>query len=88
MSSARTTDKELLRLRQSFRIALEKYLDIASHESGRLTCLTPESISEIDRANLILLSQKGKAAHHTYHRARTALISYLERTASVRRGGA
>ncbi len=86
MSCARTTDKELLRLRQSFRIALEKYLDIASHESGRLTSLTPEAISEIDRANLMLLSQKGKAAHLTYSRARTALIAYLERAAALRRG--
>lgn len=85
MSSARTTDKELLRLRQSFRIALERYMDVASYESGRLTTLTPESISEIDRANLLLLSQKGKVAQQTYCKARAALISYLEQTAVRRR---
>ena len=77
MSSLRTTDKELQRLRQSCRLALERYLDLASRESGRLTSLTPKSISQIDRANLLLLSQKEEAAHRTYRAAKAALRGYL-----------
>lgn len=80
MNSVRT-DKELQRLRQSCRLALERYLDLASHESGKLTTFTPESISNLDRVNLLLLSQKEKAAHQSYHRAKAALLSYLEGTA-------
>jgi len=71
-------DKELQRLRQSGRLALERYLDLASHESGKLTTFTPESISSLDRVNLLLLSQKEKSAHQHYHRTKAALLAYLD----------
>ncbi len=79
-------DKELQRLRQSCRLALERYLDLASHENGRLTTFTPESISSLDRVNLLLLSQKEKAAHQNYHRAKAALLTYLEGAANAQSG--
>lgn len=76
-------DKELHRLRQSCRLALERYLDLANYGTGRLLTFTPESISGLDRMNVLLLSQKEKAARETYERAKAALMSYLECTSHI-----
>lgn len=81
--NTRPADKELHRLRQACRLALERYLDLASHGTGRLVNFTPESISGLDRLNVLLLSQKEKAARETYDRAKAALLSYLESTSTI-----
>ena len=69
--------KVLQRLRQSCRITLERYVDVASHCSGYLASLTPGSPNDLKRANLALLQQKEDQAHESYLRARTALLKYV-----------
>lgn len=70
--------KQLTRLRQSHRLTFERYLDIASRLCGRLATLTPESISELDRANLLAARRKEAVAHEAYLKARSALAAYLD----------
>ena len=72
-----TDQKQLGRLRQSHRLTFERYLDIATRICGRLASLTPESISDLDRANLQAIRRKEAAAHESYLRARAALLEYL-----------
>lgn len=69
--------KVLQRLRQSCRITLERYVDVAGHCSGYLASLTPDSPNDLKRANLALLQQKEDQAHESYLRARTALLKYV-----------
>jgi hypothetical protein len=71
---------ELSRLRQAYRLALERYIDVSSASSGRLLRLTPESISELDKANLQVTGRREAAAHETYLAAKTALLDYLIRS--------
>jgi hypothetical protein len=80
MGPDRITDKELQRLRQACRLALERYVDLASDENGRLVRLRPESISELDRLNIMRLSRKESAAREAYSKAKAALVAYLEDT--------
>lgn len=69
--------KILQRLRQSCRMALERYVDIASHSSGQLACMTPGAVDQVGRANLALLRQKEQRAHEAYLEARSALLEYV-----------
>lgn len=69
--------KQLVRLRQSHRLTFERYLDIATRTCGRLATLTPETLSDIDRANLIAGTRKEAAAHEAYLKAKTTLTRYL-----------
>ena len=69
--------KVLQRLRQSCRITLERYVDVASHCSGHLSSLTPGSPNDLRRANLALLRQKEDKAHEAYLKARAALLKYV-----------
>jgi len=69
--------KTLQRLRQSCRLTLERYVDLASHASGHLARLTPGTINELGRANLALLQQREDKAHETYLKARAALLKYV-----------
>jgi hypothetical protein len=69
--------KILQRLRQSCRVTLERYMDVASQSSGHLTTLTPESFDPLRRANLALLKQKEDRAHEVYSKARAALLNYI-----------
>ena len=69
--------KLLQRLRQSSRITLELYVDVASHTSGYLSRLTPGTADGLSRANLALLQQKENKAHETYVKARDALLKYV-----------
>src|SRR5579862_8149833 len=69
--------KTLQRLRQSCRITLERYVDLASHSSGHLARLTPGSIDQFGRANLALLQQKEAKAHEAYLKAKAALLQYV-----------
>jgi hypothetical protein len=50
--------KMLQRLRQSGRITLERYVDLASQAAGHLSRLTPGTVSDLGRANLALLQQR------------------------------
>jgi hypothetical protein len=69
--------RELLRLRQAHRLALERFVDVASATCGRMARLTPETISEIDRANLLVGTRKETLAHENYLAAKAALLEYL-----------
>ena len=69
--------KMLQRLRQSCRITLELYVDVASHTSGYLSRLTPGTANDLNRANLALLQQKENKAHEAYVKARDALLKYV-----------
>jgi hypothetical protein len=69
--------KVLQRLRQSCRITLERFVDLASHASGHLSGLTPGTVTDLGRANLALLRQKEDRAHETYVKARVALLKYI-----------
>ena len=69
--------KVLQQLRQSCRITLERYVDVASHCSGHLSSLTPTSHDDLRRANLALLLQKEDKAHEAYLKAREALLKYV-----------
>jgi hypothetical protein len=69
--------KILQRLRQSARITLELYVDVASHTSGYLSRLTPGSADGLSRANLALLQQKENKAYEACLKARDALLKYV-----------
>ena len=69
--------KLLQRLRQSYRITLELYVDAASHTSGHLSRLTPGFADGLSRANLAFLQQKENKAHDVYLKARDALLKYV-----------
>ena len=73
-----TDQKQLGRLRQSHRLTFERYLDITTRICGRLGTLTPESMSDLDRANLQAGKRKEAAAREAYLKARCALMRYLE----------
>lgn len=66
--------KLLQRLRHACRIALDRYVDLASHSSGELSRLTPGSIDKLSRLNLALLQAKEDQALEAYLQARTALL--------------
>jgi hypothetical protein len=69
--------KTLQRLRQSCRLLLERYIDVASLNSGNLSRQTPHSLDELGRANLALLKRKEDKAYEAYLAAREALLSYI-----------
>ena len=69
--------KHLVRLRHTHRLAFERYIDLASKICGRLGTLTPESLSNLDRANLGAAKRMEADAHAAYLRARGTLIDYL-----------
>ncbi len=69
--------KTLQRLRQACRVALERYVDVASLCSGHLSRLTPLSLDDLGRANLALLKRKEDHAHQMYLNARDALSKYV-----------
>jgi hypothetical protein len=69
--------KVLQRLRQSCRVMLERYIDIASLNSGNLSRVTPLSLDELGRTNLALLKRKEDKAHEAYLAARDALQKYI-----------
>jgi len=69
--------KLLQRLRHTCRIALEKYVDLASHSSGELTRLAPGSIDRLSRSRLALLQTKEDQAHEAYLKARANLLKYV-----------
>jgi hypothetical protein len=71
--------KVLRRLRQSCRITLERYVDVAGHCSGHLSSLTPTSRNHLRQANLALLLRKEDKAHEVYLKAREALLKYVLR---------
>ena len=71
--------KVLQRLRNSCRITLERYIDVASHCSGQLFRLTPGSIHDLTRANVALLQKKEEDARQAYVKAKSALLEYLSR---------
>jgi hypothetical protein len=78
--------KALLRLRQACRIALERYVDVASLNSGNLSRLTPLSVDDLGRANLALLKRKEERAHQVYLDARDALLKYVMEGTECRNG--
>jgi hypothetical protein len=69
--------RTLQRLRQACRIALERYVDVASLNSGNLLRLTPHSVDNLGRANLALLKRREEKAHQAYLEARDALLNYV-----------
>jgi|SRR5579863_1918204 hypothetical protein len=69
--------KTLQRLRQSCRIALERYIDVASLNSGHLSRIAPLSLDDLSRTNLTILRRKEDKAHQVYLDARDALLEYL-----------
>jgi hypothetical protein len=69
--------KVLQRLRQSCRVTLERYTDLASQSSDCLSRLTPASFDPLGRTNLTLLQQKENKAHEAYLKARAALSEYI-----------
>lgn len=69
--------KTLQRLRLSCRVALERYIDVASLNSGHLSRVTPLSLDDLGRANLALLKRKEEKAHQAYLAARDALHKYV-----------
>lgn len=75
-------DKSLQRLRQQYRLALERYIDLASAGSGRLTRLTPENLSGVERANLSVMTRKEEAAYDAYVRAKAELTNWLTQSLS------
>lgn len=81
----RLMDKELQRLRQTCRLALERYMDVASDATGRLTSLRPEALSPIDSVNIARLARKEAAAHEAYEKAKQSLVAYLADTAKAAR---
>lgn len=72
-----TDQKTLQRLRQSCRLLLERYIDVASLNSGNLSRVTPHSLDDLGRANLALLKRKEEKAHEAYMAAREALLNYV-----------
>jgi len=69
--------KTLQRLRLSCRVTLERYIDVASLNSGNLSRVTPLSLDDLGRANLALLKRKEEKAHEAYVAARDALRKYI-----------
>ncbi len=69
--------KTLQRLRQSCRIALERYIDVASLNTGNRASLTPLSLDDLGRANVALLKRKEDKAHEAYLAARNALEKHV-----------
>ena len=69
--------KHLVRLRHTHRLTFERFIDISSKICGRLATLTPESLSDLDRANLGAAKRMEADAHAAYLRARGTLIEYL-----------
>jgi hypothetical protein len=69
--------KELLRLRRGCRLALESYVDVASHGSGELGRLTPGHVDQLNRIKLPLLRQKEERAHEAYLDARAKLLEFV-----------
>jgi hypothetical protein len=67
----------LQRLRQTCRVMLERYVDVASLNSGNLSRLTPLSIDDLGRSNLALLKRKEEKAHQAYVAARDALLKHV-----------
>jgi hypothetical protein len=56
---------------------LERYIDVASLNSGHLSRLTPLSLDDLGRVNLALLKRKEDRAHQLYVEAREALLKYI-----------
>jgi hypothetical protein len=67
----------LQRLRQSCRLSLERYIDVASLNSGNLARVTPRSLDDLGRANLALLKRKEDKAYEAYLSARDALMKHV-----------
>ncbi len=76
----------LQRLRQACRVALERYVDVASLNSGNLSRLTPLSLDHLGRANQALLKRKEERAHQVYLDARDALLKYVMEGGECRNG--
>jgi len=72
-----TDFKTLQRLRQACRIALERYVDLASHGSGQLARLSPSAVDQVARINVALLQQKEQRAYEAYLKARTNLQDFV-----------
>ncbi len=58
-------------------MTLERYIDVASLNSGNLSRVTPLSLDDLGRANLALLKRKEEKAHEAYVAARDALRKYI-----------
>ena len=69
--------KTLERLRQSCRVSLERYTDVAGQSTGHLVTVPPGSFDPLRRANLALLKQREEKAHEAYVKARAALMDFL-----------
>ena|SRR5579863_3473334 len=69
--------KTLQRLRQSCRITLERYIDLAGQRSGHLATLTPGAFDPVIRVSLAVLKQKEDRAHEVYLKAREALLAHV-----------
>jgi hypothetical protein len=69
--------KVLARLKQSFRMALERYLELVSQSADHLVRIGPGSVDVLSRVNLLLLKQKEEKAHAAYVRTRAALLAYV-----------
>lgn len=75
--------KTLQRLRQSTRLAFERYVDIASHCSGRLAQLNPADTDRFGRVNVALLEQREARAYEAYVKAKAALMQHLFKGAEL-----
>ena len=69
--------KALQRLRQSCRLTLERYTDVASLNAGHLCQLTPLSLDDLGRIKLTILKRREDQAHQVYLEAREALLKYV-----------
>jgi hypothetical protein len=69
--------KDLQHLRQSCRVTLERYVDVASLLSSHLSRLSPLSLDDLGRANLAVLKQKEDRSHQVYLNARDALLKHV-----------
>lgn len=69
--------KVLQRLRQSCRVTLERYVDLAGQSLDCLSRLTPASSDRVGGTNLMLLHQKEIKAHEAYLKARATLSEYI-----------
>lgn len=70
--------KVLQKLRQNYRMALDRYMDVTGSCSGRLSRLTPETLSGIEYANLAVLERKEEMAREAYLKAKADLQKWLQ----------
>jgi hypothetical protein len=74
----RSDFKELQRLRNSCRLALERYVDVASEASGQIIRLSPAAVDDpLTLLRVNLLRQKEQKALGAYESAKGKLLEFV-----------